>query len=96
MVAKICKVDPAELAIKVTKRGCPPEGGGEITFSCPIVKVIDPFSLVNEGRVKKIRGVVFTAKVTPKGVESPTFGFIKSGPKNYQKTSTIAFLSCFA
>lgn len=49
----------------VRKRGAPPLGGGEVLFTCPVVKAIKPIELTNEGKVKRVRGVTFTAKVTP-------------------------------
>lgn len=53
------------LLFKVTKRGAMPGGGGEVTFSCPIVKSIQPVELLNEGKVKRVRGVAYTTKVSP-------------------------------
>ncbi|CAJ1348386.1 unnamed protein product [Effrenium voratum] len=54
-----------ELSFKILKRGAPPEGGGEVTFSCPIAKAIQPVELLNEGKVKRVRGVAYTTKVSP-------------------------------
>jgi RNA 3'-terminal phosphate cyclase-like protein len=51
------------LQLNVKKRGAPPAGGGEVYFSCPIVKVLKPLGdLVDEGKIKRVRGVAFTAK----------------------------------
>ncbi|CAK9048647.1 unnamed protein product, partial [Durusdinium trenchii] len=54
-----------QLSFKILKRGAPPLGGGEVIFSCPIVKAIQPIELLNEGKVKRVRGVAYTTKVSP-------------------------------
>lgn len=52
------EADPALSATQITKRGHPPLGGGEITFSCPSVRAIKSgFDFTNVGRVNKIRGI---------------------------------------
>eukprot|EP00930_Biecheleria_cincta_P007014 TRINITY_DN10814_c0_g1_i2.p1 TRINITY_DN10814_c0_g1~~TRINITY_DN10814_c0_g1_i2.p1 ORF type:complete len:375 (-),score=71.94 TRINITY_DN10814_c0_g1_i2:67-1191(-) len=53
------------LTFKIVKRGAPPEGGGEVVFGCPIIKAIQPVELLNEGKVKRVRGVAYTTKVSP-------------------------------
>lgn len=52
-----------QLSFKILKRGAPPNGGGEVVFSCPIVKGIQPVELLNEGKfsarmVDAARGVL--------------------------------------
>lgn len=43
---------------QITKRGHPPLGGGEITFTCPSVRAVKSgFDFTNVGRVAKIRGI---------------------------------------
>eukprot|EP00435_Cladocopium_sp_Y103_P014697 s1958_g3.t1 len=54
-----------QLSFKILKRGAPPLGGGEVVFSCPITKGIQPIELLNEGKVKRVRGVAYTTKVSP-------------------------------
>jgi len=54
-----------QLTFKILKRGAPPAGGGEVLFSCPTVKVIQPVELLNEGKVKRVRGVAYTTRVSP-------------------------------
>lgn len=44
--------------------GVPPLGGGEVEFKCPIVQRIEPFQLVQEGRIKRVRGTAFTNRVS--------------------------------
>eukprot|EP00927_Polykrikos_kofoidii_P061948 TRINITY_DN56768_c0_g1_i1.p1 TRINITY_DN56768_c0_g1~~TRINITY_DN56768_c0_g1_i1.p1 ORF type:complete len:416 (-),score=70.37 TRINITY_DN56768_c0_g1_i1:106-1293(-) len=54
-----------QLVFKIVKRGAMPAGGGEVLFSCPIVKSIQPVELLDEGKVKRVRGVAFTTRVSP-------------------------------
>lgn len=54
------------LALKVTKRGYQPLGGGEVHFTCPIIREIkDPLDMINPGMVKRVRGVVVNCKISP-------------------------------
>lgn len=57
---------PAEgLELKIESRGVPPRGGGEVILSVPIVR--DSLTAVNwidEGMVKRIRGVSFSTRVS--------------------------------
>jgi len=53
------------LTFKITKRGAMPDGGGEVIFTCPIINSIQPVELLNEGKVKRVRGVAYTTKVSP-------------------------------
>lgn len=54
-----------QLVFKINKRGAPPGGGGEVVFSCPTVKAIPPVDLLDEGKIKRVRGVAYTARVSP-------------------------------
>lgn len=47
------------------KRGAPPLGGGEVLFSCPIVRQLRSIHLVDEGFIKRIRGVAYSTRVSP-------------------------------
>lgn len=53
------------LSLTVLKRGIPPLGKGEVEFTCPIVDKVAPFQLLEEGRVKRVRGTSFTNNVSP-------------------------------
>lgn len=53
------------LELKVTKRGSAPGGGGEVVFQCPNVRSVNPVRLLDMGRVKRIRGIVYTTRVAP-------------------------------
>ncbi|WPT10808.1 Putative RNA 3'-terminal phosphate cyclase-like protein [Picochlorum sp. SENEW3] len=52
--------------LKIIKRGSVPNGGGEILFKVPMMKrKLPPVSLVEEGLVKRVRGIAFATKVSP-------------------------------
>eukprot|EP00727_Mastigamoeba_balamuthi_P006165 m51a1_g2168 hypothetical protein (360) ;mRNA; r:54410-55863 len=53
------------LDLKIAKRGAPPLGGGEVVFRCPIVRSLRPLQLVDEGLVRRIRGVAYCTKMSP-------------------------------
>ena len=46
-------------------RGAPPLGGGEVHLRLPVVRSLPPVSLVDEGMVKRVRGVAFSTRVSP-------------------------------
>ncbi|CAK4696552.1 hypothetical protein LEN26_006201 [Aphanomyces euteiches] len=50
---------------KVKKRGAPPLGGGEVHFRCPNVRQLKSIHLVEEGFIKRIRGVAYCTRVSP-------------------------------
>jgi len=52
------------LGLKVLKRGSPPLGGGKVVFECPVVNLLQPIEWIAEARVKRIRGVAFSTKVS--------------------------------
>jgi RNA 3'-terminal phosphate cyclase-like protein len=53
------------LSVEVIKRGLAASGGGQVRFRCPVVKSISPFDVIKCGKVKRIRGVAYTAQVSP-------------------------------
>lgn len=53
------------LNLKVTKRGYSPLGGGTVKLTQMYAKWLEPISLVDEGKIKRIRGLVTSAKVSP-------------------------------
>ncbi|XAR51775.1 RNA-3'-phosphate cyclase [Bertholletia excelsa] len=57
---------PSEgLELKIESRGCAPHGGGEVCLSIPIVRDnLKAVSWIDEGMVKRIRGVSFSARVS--------------------------------
>jgi RNA 3'-terminal phosphate cyclase-like protein len=52
------------LEFKITKRGCNPLGGGLVELRCPIVNKINTVQLLDEGKIRRIRGIAFTARIT--------------------------------
>lgn len=59
---EVYKIDEG-LDLKIIKRGMIPEGGGEVTFTCPIMKQFPAVQVMDEGKVKRIRGVAYACKV---------------------------------
>lgn len=53
------------LDLKILKRGSPPLGGGEVSFSCPVVSNFQNIDLSDAGRVKKIRGIAAVNRISP-------------------------------
>lgn len=53
------------LQISVKKRGYSPLGGGEVKVAQMFSKKLEPISLIDEGKIKRIRGLVTSAKVSP-------------------------------
>jgi len=54
------------LELRITKRGHPPLGGGEVTFRCPVVKQLKPgLDFIQPGQIAKIRGIAHSLRVSP-------------------------------
>ena len=45
--------------LQIVKRGAPPEGGGEVVFSCPVRRTLRPIQFTDAGKVKRIRGLAY-------------------------------------
>lgn len=58
-------VEEDSFDLKVIKRGLQPLGGGEIVFKMNPVKKLKTIQLSKHGMVKRIRGVVYSSKVSP-------------------------------
>ncbi|GAA5990429.1 hypothetical protein JCM11641_007942 [Rhodosporidiobolus odoratus] len=59
-------LDVEGVELRITKRGHPPLGGGEVTFTCPSVRAIKSgFDFTNVGRIGKIRGIAHSVRVSP-------------------------------
>jgi len=52
-------------SLDVKKRGLAPSGGGEVLLNLPIVKEINHIDFIDVGKVKRIRGVVYSCKINP-------------------------------
>ena len=57
--------DSSLIELKIKKRGAFPLGGGEVYFTCPVIKTSVPFSLLTEGKVLKVRGIATTMRISP-------------------------------
>lgn len=55
----------ASAALHVNKRGAPPLGGGEVTLEMQPLRQLEPISLLDAGKVRRVRGVAYGAKVSP-------------------------------
>ena len=53
------------LDLKISKRGSPPLGGGEVSFTCPILSSLQNVNLSDPGRVKRIRGIAAVTRISP-------------------------------
>lgn len=53
------------MLLQIRKRGAPPEGGGEVFLRVPVVKSLAPINLIDEGKIKRIRGIAYTTKISP-------------------------------
>jgi len=56
------------ILLKITKRGAPPNGGGEIIFRSPIVRSTNPIQCMDSGRIKRIRGIAYGTRISPQTV----------------------------
>lgn len=59
------KFGVGNMVCKVEKRGMLPLGGGQIFFSCPIVRALSPITLLEEGKIKRVRGLAYTVRCAP-------------------------------
>ncbi|KAF7778575.1 hypothetical protein Agabi119p4_2920 [Agaricus bisporus var. burnettii] len=53
------------LELRIKKRGATPAGGGEVQFLCPTVKQVKTLNFVDQGKIKRIRGVSHAVRVNP-------------------------------
>uniref|UniRef100_A0A3B3CU08 RNA terminal phosphate cyclase-like 1 n=1 Tax=Oryzias melastigma TaxID=30732 RepID=A0A3B3CU08_ORYME len=58
-------IDGEGFDLKVVKRGMAPGGGGEVVFTCPIRRTLKPVQLTEPGKIKRIRGVAYSVRVSP-------------------------------
>ncbi|KAI5603033.1 hypothetical protein POPTR_001G216400v4 [Populus trichocarpa] len=56
---------PSEgLELKIESRGAPPHGGGEVLLSIPNIQSLTAVTWIDEGMVRRIRGVTFSTRVS--------------------------------
>ncbi|XP_060702267.1 RNA 3'-terminal phosphate cyclase-like protein [Hemiscyllium ocellatum] len=58
-------IDGEGLELKVVRRGMAPRGGGEVMFSCPVRRFLKPIQLTDPGKIKRIRGMAYSVRVSP-------------------------------
>lgn len=58
-------LDDHEIVLKIMSRGLKPRGGGIVSFKCPIRRVLKPIQITDPGKIKRIRGVAFSCRVSP-------------------------------
>lgn len=58
-------VEGTKIDIKVTARGFAPNGGGQIVFTFPVVRQLQPVQWTEPGKVKRVRGVAVASRVSP-------------------------------
>ncbi|XP_077004386.1 RNA 3'-terminal phosphate cyclase-like protein isoform X2 [Tamandua tetradactyla] len=58
-------IDGESFELKIVRRGMPPGGGGEVFFSCPVRKALKPVQLTDPGKIKRIRGMAYSVRVSP-------------------------------
>lgn len=55
----------SSLELRIAKRGAAPLGGGEVHFRCPVIKHLTTLNFTAPGRIKKIRGIATSTRVSP-------------------------------
>ncbi|PWN47826.1 18S rRNA biogenesis protein [Violaceomyces palustris] len=55
----------SSLELRILKRGAAPLGGGEILFRSPILAHLATINFVEPGRIRKIRGIASSVRVSP-------------------------------
>lgn len=58
-------VEPEGVELRILRRGSFPRGGGKVVFVCPVAKTMKPIQLLDEGLIRRIRGVAYCAKISP-------------------------------
>ncbi len=54
------------ITCKVKKRGVPPKGGGLVELAIPVIKgSLNPVYIIDEGLIKRVRGIAFATRVSP-------------------------------
>ena len=53
------------LELKIQKRGSAPGGGGQVLFRCPIRRSLRAQQFMDQGKIKRIRGVAWATRVSP-------------------------------
>ncbi|KAF0288258.1 RNA 3'-terminal phosphate cyclase-like protein [Amphibalanus amphitrite] len=54
-----------QLQLKIVRRGMAPGGGGQVFFTCPVQRTLRATQWLDPGKIKRIRGVAYAARVSP-------------------------------
>ncbi|XP_067939919.1 RNA 3'-terminal phosphate cyclase-like protein isoform X2 [Watersipora subatra] len=57
--------DDDRIKLVINKRGSSPDGGGHVTFGCPVKPKLLPIQYTDPGKVKRIRGIAWTCRTSP-------------------------------
>ena len=66
LIRKLAGVDDC-LELRIISRGAGPGGGGEVMLRVPPVKELPPVKMIDEGMVKRVRGIAHSMKVREGG-----------------------------
>ncbi|KAI3637895.1 hypothetical protein MIR68_004544 [Amoeboaphelidium protococcarum] len=53
------------IELQIKRRGARPNGGGHVQFKCANTRTLKSIQFTDEGRIRKIRGVAYAARVSP-------------------------------
>lgn len=53
------------LELKIQRRGSAPGGGGQVLFRCPIRRSLRAQQFLDQGKIKRIRGIAWATRVSP-------------------------------
>eukprot|EP00127_Corallochytrium_limacisporum_P002491 Clim_evm48s128 gene=Clim_evmTU48s128 len=53
------------ITFKIVRRGAPPLGGGEVSVVIPNIRELKPIRRLDEGKIKKVRGIAYATRVSP-------------------------------
>lgn len=53
------------LELKLQSRGVWPEGCGQVLFCCPVVRKMKPLLMVEDGKIRRVRGIAHCVRVNP-------------------------------
>lgn len=64
-LSKFLPIDLPPPTLQVLARGAFPLGGGHVVFTCKTIKTLKSLQLLDEGMIKRVRGVCFSTNVSP-------------------------------
>lgn len=58
-------IEGTKVDLKVNARGFKPDGGGQVLFTCPIVRQLNPVQFLEADKIERVRGVAVASRVSP-------------------------------